>query len=81
MSVGTTLIVLATPVAVALARTAVKFLESWMKIHGSNIEIRIGNRVISTIKSMGDHSELSKLIQDELVKDEQRRSANLQSGA
>jgi hypothetical protein len=81
MSVDTTLIVRAAPIAVTLARAAVKFLESWMKTHGSNIEIRVGGRVISTIKSMGDQSELSKLIQDELVKDKKKQSENLQSGA
>jgi hypothetical protein len=70
------LIVISAPVAVAIAKAVVELLKSWMKKHGSTIEIRVGDRVISTINSGGDQSKISKLIKDELDKDAQQQSAN-----
>ncbi|MGY4349800.1 putative DNA-binding protein (MmcQ/YjbR family) [Bradyrhizobium sp. GM7.3] len=70
------ILALAAPLAVAAAKTIAELVISWMKKHGSRIEIRVGDRVIATINSAGDAQVLSKRIQEELAKDKQQQSAN-----
>jgi len=67
--IDTLVLVLAAPAAVAIAKAVVEFLRSWMTKKGSEIEIRIGDRVISTINSGQDKSKISELIQTALSKD------------
>jgi hypothetical protein len=79
MSASTLLLAFAAVVAVAVAGVVAQLLKSWMKKRGSNIEIRVGDRVVSTIQVAGDQSEISKRIQDELVKDEQIQALKARS--
>jgi hypothetical protein len=59
--------VVGTLVAVLASRLAVKQLVSSVKQQGSDIEIKLGDRTVR-IRSKGDHSDLSKAIEDEISK-------------
>jgi hypothetical protein len=74
MGIDTLAIVIAAPIVMMAARTAVAFFKSWLTKKGSNIEIRVGNRIISTINSGEDKSTVLGAIQGELIKDAKERS-------